>query len=95
LTATGSTTTATNGSIAPLAGGAGGPIREDAEIETFSHVTVHVARIAHRNGYIQPGDTYRRMVYGGYIGPCREYPKGGPRWLRVYKLLVKRAEEAA
>jgi hypothetical protein len=68
---------------------------EDAEVETFSRFTVHVARIAHRNGYIQPGDTYRRTVYGGYIGPCRDYPEGGPRWLRVVKTLVKRAEEAA
>ena len=67
----------------------------DAEIQTFSRSTVHVARIAHRNGYIQPGDTYRRTVYGGYIGPCRDYPEGGPRWLKVQKRLIKRAEEAA
>lgn len=68
---------------------------EDAEVETFSRFTVHVARQEHSGGRIKPGDTYRRTVYGGYIGPCRDYPEGGPRWLRVVKTLVKRAEEAA
>jgi len=62
---------------------------------TMSRSTVHVARKEHLGGQIQPGDTYRRTVTGGYISACAEYPEGGPRWLEVRKSLVKRAEVAA
>jgi hypothetical protein len=59
---------------------------------TFTHSRVHVARKEHSNGRIQPGDTYRRTVRGGYISACTEYPEGGPRWLTVHKTLIKKAD---
>jgi hypothetical protein len=67
---------------------------EDAEVWTTTRITTHVARKVHK-GYhegrsheIQPGDTYRRVVYMGYIRACRDYPEGGPRFLRVIKNFV-------
>lgn len=68
---------------------------EDAEVCTAVRSTVHVARKEHAGGTIQPGDTYKRTVYMGYIGPCRDYPEGGPRYLRVYKRLISKAAIAA
>ena len=59
---------------------------------TFTHSRVHVARKEHSKGRIQPGDTYQRTVRGGYISACEEYPEGGPRWLTVYKKLIKKAD---
>jgi hypothetical protein len=67
---------------------------EAAEVCTTVLSTTHVARKEHvevYGGRIQPGDTYRRTVYMGYIGPCRDFPEGGPRWLRVSKRLISRA----
>ena len=54
---------------------------EDSEIrETLYRSTVQIARKAYPG--INPGDTYRRTVTGGYT-------KGGPRWLTVRRTLVK------
>ena len=64
-------------------------------VTTMTRSRVHVARIAHSGGRIQPGDTYRRSIVGGYISACEQYPEGGPRWLEVRKSLIKRAEAVA
>jgi len=61
-------------------------------VQTLSRKTTHVARKEHSGGYIQPGDTYRRHVTGGYISACEEYPEGGPRWMTIYKELIKKAD---
>jgi hypothetical protein len=53
--------------------------------QTMSRSTVHVARKAHKTygQPINPGDTYRRTVTGGY-------KVDGPRWLTVSRTLLKR-----
>jgi hypothetical protein len=62
-------------------------------VQTLSHSRTHVARKEHAAGTIQPGDTYRRSVTGGYISACEEYPEGGPRWMTVSKrLLIKKVD---
>lgn len=57
-------------------------------IETFWRSTTHVARKADATFRVNPGDTYRRTVRGGYI-------KGGPRWMRSIKIVMKRAPKAS
>jgi len=65
---------------------------EDHYVQTLSRSAVHVARKEHLGGEIQPGDTYRRYVTGGYISACEEYPEGGPRWMTIRKKLIKKAD---
>jgi hypothetical protein len=59
----------------------------------------HVAKKEHtaRNGKtIYPGDTYQVIVYRcwrEYREEAGEWVWGGPRWIEVYKSLVKRGEK--
>ena len=57
-----------------------------ALVETLAETRIHRARKEHAGGLIQPGDTYRREVYGGY-------EVGGPRWLKTQISLIKKASE--
>ena len=61
---------------------------EGVSHHTTTKASVHVARKEHRDGYILPGDTYKRVAFMGFI-------VGGGRWLRVSKRLIKRAAVAA
>jgi hypothetical protein len=71
---------------------------DDAKILTLTRTTTHTARKVHagrgRDGRwatdaIKPGQRYRRVVEGGYVGICRDYPEGGgPRWMEVRKVAL-------
>ena len=54
-----------------------------SKVQTIRRSTIQVARKDHNNK-IKKGDTYRRIVIGGY------YPNG-PRWLDMKKVLITKA----
>ena len=53
-------------------------------VETLRRVTTQVAHKMYPKSHVGKGDTYRRIVIGGY------YPNGS-RWLNVHRTLVTRA----
>ena len=75
------------------------PIDYEEEHNAILSKRKHVARKEHkaRNGKtIYPGDTYEVIVYRcwhEYRLECGEWIWGGPRWIEVYKSLIKRGEE--
>ncbi|MFA6234403.1 MAG: hypothetical protein WC824_09525 [Bacteroidota bacterium] len=70
-------------------------------VETFSKAELHTARRDHADGRIKKGDKYRKIVTGGYhLGKKERSGTGSwahsshrPRWIRYYKILIKRAGE--